>query len=66
MPIAYSGRTLNPQTVWSNPPEQIHYDIADWALSGNKLFAAMVSWYYNPFFSFMLSNYFLDKDRIIF
>ena len=20
---------VNPQTVWSNPPEQIHYDIAD-------------------------------------
>lgn len=28
---------LNPQTIWANPPEQIHYDIADWALSGNRL-----------------------------
>jgi len=28
---------VNPQTIWSNPPEQIHYDVADWALAGNKL-----------------------------
>lgn len=40
----------NPQTVWSCPPEQIHYDIADWALSGNVLTAvAPCLWYYNPF-----------------
>jgi len=40
----------NPQTVWATPPEQIHYDIADWALSGNKLSGADdCLWYYNPF-----------------
>lgn len=40
----------NPQTVWSCEPEQIHYDIADWALSGNVLTAvAPCLWYYNPF-----------------
>ncbi|MDP4094369.1 MAG: cell wall hydrolase [Bacillota bacterium] len=40
----------NPQTVWSNPPEDIHYHIADWALSGNKLSGAgECLWYYNPF-----------------
>ena len=40
----------NPQTIWSNPPEQIHYDIADWALAGNKIFdAGFCLWYFNPF-----------------
>jgi len=48
MPTVY-GET-NPQTVWSCPPEQIHYDIADWALAGNQLSgAADCLWYYNPF-----------------
>ncbi|WP_129600814.1 cell wall hydrolase [Anaerophilus nitritogenes] len=40
----------NPQTIWSNPPEQIHYDIADWAIAGNRLFTIGYSlWYFNPF-----------------
>lgn len=40
----------NPQTVWSSAPDQIHYDIADWALSGNVLNAvAPTLWYYNPY-----------------
>lgn len=41
---------VNPQTIWATPPEQIHYDIADWALAGNKHWGAGESlWYYNPF-----------------
>lgn len=41
---------VNPQTIWSSPPEQIHYDIADWALAGNQLQGvAGCLWYYNPF-----------------
>lgn len=44
------GGQSNPQTIWANPPEQIHYDIADWALSGNRLFTVGASlWYFNPF-----------------
>lgn len=40
----------NPQTIWGNPPEQIHYEIADWALAGNRLFTVGFSlWYFNPF-----------------
>lgn len=40
----------NPQTIWSNPPDQIHYDIADWALAGNRLFNIGYSlWYFNPY-----------------
>lgn len=41
---------INPQTVWSNPPEQIHFDIADWALAGNKHPGAdECLWYMNPY-----------------
>jgi N-acetylmuramoyl-L-alanine amidase len=40
----------NPQTVWSCPPEQVHYDIVDWALAGNVFSeVAPCLWYYNPF-----------------
>ena len=44
------GGKTNPQTVWSSPPEEIHYQIADWALSGNKLFSiGECLWYFNPY-----------------
>jgi N-acetylmuramoyl-L-alanine amidase len=44
------GGMPNPQTIWSSPPEQIHYDIADWALSGHRLYTTGASlWYFNPF-----------------
>ena len=40
----------NLQNVYNMAPEQIHYDIADWALSGNVLTdVAPCLWYYNPF-----------------
>jgi N-acetylmuramoyl-L-alanine amidase len=40
----------NPQTVWSSNPEQIHYDVADWALAGNKVPSIeLCLWYYNPY-----------------
>lgn len=41
---------VNPQTVWAASPDRKHYDIADWALSGNKLTGiGECLWYYNPF-----------------
>ena len=41
---------FNPQTIWANPPEEIHYSIADWALAGNRLPGIGFSlWYFNPF-----------------
>ncbi|APH14903.1 cell Wall Hydrolase family protein [Clostridium sporogenes] len=40
----------NPQTIWATPPEEIHYEIADWALSGNRLYNIGYSlWYFNPY-----------------
>ncbi len=44
------GGKPNPQTIWANPPEEIHYQIADWALSGNRLYTTgSTLWYFNPF-----------------
>ncbi|MCD2346226.1 cell wall hydrolase [Clostridium guangxiense] len=47
---SYLGGVANPQTIWANPPDQIHYDIADWALAGNRLYPIGYSlWYFNPY-----------------
>lgn len=40
----------NMQNIYNMNPEQIHFDIADWALGGGRLNAAGESlWYFNPF-----------------
>ena len=40
----------NPQNIYNMRPEQIHYDIADWAIAGNRLPDVAESlWFYNPF-----------------
>lgn len=44
------GGRPNTQTVWNMTPQQIHYDIADWAMSGGILGAVGNSlWYFNPY-----------------
>jgi N-acetylmuramoyl-L-alanine amidase len=44
------GGMPNYQTIYNAHPEQIHYDIADWALAGNKTYNISKSlWYMNPF-----------------
>ncbi|MBC2582886.1 cell wall hydrolase [Clostridium sp. DJ247] len=44
------GGVPNPQTIWANPPEAIHYRIADWAIAGSRLFTIGYSlWYFNPY-----------------
>ena len=40
----------NPQNIFNIPPEQIHYDVADWALAGNVHSGVIETlWYMNPF-----------------
>lgn len=40
----------NAQNIYNMNPQEVHYDIADWALTGNTLGAVANSlWYYNPF-----------------
>ena len=44
------GGAYNPQNIYNMRPEQIHYDIADWAIAGNRLPDVADSlWFYNPF-----------------
>ena len=44
------GGAYNPQNIYNMRPEQIHYDIADWAIAGNRLRDVADSlWFYNPF-----------------
>ena len=43
------GGAYNPQNIYNMRPEQIHYDIADWAIAGNRLSDVAESlWFYNP------------------
>lgn len=40
----------NPQNIFNIPAEQIHYDIADWAIAGNRLLnLGSALWFYNPY-----------------
>lgn len=40
----------NPQNIYNMRPEQIHFDIADWAIAGNRIPDVAESlWFYNPF-----------------
>ena len=40
----------NPQNIYNMNPTNVHYEIADWALSGNKLNEiGECLWYLNPF-----------------
>jgi N-acetylmuramoyl-L-alanine amidase len=44
------GGADNPQNIFNMSPEQVHYEIADWALDGNRLWGVDdCLWYYNPF-----------------
>lgn len=44
------GSAYNPQNIYNMRPEQIHYDIADWAIAGNRIPEVAKSlWFYNPF-----------------
>ncbi len=44
------GSSYNTQNIYNMNPTQEHYDIADWALSGNKLNEVSdCLWFMNPF-----------------
>lgn len=45
-----AGQVYNPQNIFNMEPEQIHFDIADWAIAGNRIADVAESlWFYNPF-----------------
>jgi len=44
------GGVYNPQNIYNMRPEQIHYDIADWAIAGNRLPGlGEALWFFNPY-----------------
>ena len=44
------GGSYNSQNIYNMTPTDVHYQIADWALSGNKLNEiGECLWYLNPF-----------------
>jgi len=48
----------NPQNIYNMRPEQIHYDIANWAIAGNRLTnLGYALWYFNPFRPTCQSNF---------
>ncbi|WP_369298473.1 cell wall hydrolase [uncultured Neglectibacter sp.] len=44
------GGQYNMQNVYNMRPTEVQYDIADWAMAGNRLTnLGFALWYYNPF-----------------
>lgn len=40
----------NPQNIYNMRPTEIHFDIADWAIAGNRIpEVAEALWFFNPF-----------------
>lgn len=60
------GGTYNPQNIYNMVPEDIHYEIADWALAGNTVSSVGDSlFYFNPF-STTCPNYFPSNIGVIY
>ena len=48
----------NPQNIYNMNPTDVHYEIADWALAGNKLNEiGKCLWYFNPLRSSCASTF---------
>lgn len=46
------GGKTNLQNIYNMRPDQIHYDIANWAIAGNRLTnLGFALWFFNPFSS---------------
>ena len=60
------GGVYNPQNIYNMVPEDIHYEIADWALAGNTVSSVGNSlFYFNPF-SATCPNYFPSNIGVIY
>lgn len=48
----------NPQNIYNMSVEPIHYDIAEWAMVGNRLTSlGEALWYFNPFSPICRQNF---------
>ena len=46
---SFGGR-VNMQNIYNMRPTQVNYDVADWAIAGNRLTnLGFALWYFNPF-----------------
>lgn len=52
------GGQYNAQNIYNMRPTQVHYDIANWAIAGNRLTnLGFALWYFNPFTSACRRNF---------
>lgn len=52
------GGRYNPQNIYNMRPTQVHYDVANWAIAGNRLTnLGFALWYFNPFSSTCRRNF---------
>ncbi len=56
----------NPQNIYNMRPEQVHYDIANWAIAGNRLTnLGFALWYFNPFQPSCRQNFPSEVGRFV-
>ena len=62
--LRYAEKAGTPKSFAQNDlqynmrPEQIHYDIADWAIAGNRLMdLGQALWFFNPFSASCRQNF---------
>ncbi len=52
------GGRYNTQTIYNMEPTQEHYDIASWAIAGNRLTnLGFALWYFNPYQPYCRQNF---------
>lgn len=60
------GGQYNPQNIYNTDPEEIHFEIADWALAGNTDSSVGDSiFYFNPY-SNSCPTYFPSRNGVIY
>ncbi len=56
----------NQQNIYNMRPEQVHYDIANWAIAGNRLTnLGFALWYFNPFTAACRQNFPSEVGRFV-
>ena len=57
-PRQFECATNQPQSIYNLTPEQVHYDIAQWALNGGRLAeTGDALWFFNPYSQSCRSNF---------
>lgn len=52
------GGRQNLQNIYNMNPTQVHYDIANWAIAGNRLANVWEAlWFFNPYSTFCQNNF---------